>query len=70
MARAEQSILQSLSHETRQTFELKGQEFEKIPIERLLHEMSSRQKLIKKEKGMWYITNLGRTLISHSEHSE
>ena len=70
MARAEQSILHSLSHETRQTIELKGPEFEKVPIDRLLHEMSSRQKLIKKDKGMWCITNLGRTLINHSEHSE
>jgi len=70
MARAEQSILHSLSHKTRHTIELKGQEFEEVPIDRLLHEMSSRQKLIKKDKGMWCITNLGRTLINHSEHSE
>jgi len=70
MARAEQSILHSLSHETRQTIELKGQEFEKVPIDRLLHEMSSRQKLIKKDKGMWCITDLGRKLINHSKHSE
>jgi len=68
MARAEQSVLHSLSHKTRQTIELKGSEFEKVPIDRLLHEMSSRQKLIKKDKGMWRITNLGRTLINHSEH--
>ena len=70
MARAEQSILHSLSHGTRQTVELKEQEFEEVPIDRLLHEMSSRQKLIKKDKGMWCITDLGRTLINHSEHSE
>ena len=70
MARAEQSVLHSLSHETRQTIELKGLEFEKVPIDRLLHEMSSRQKLIKKDKGMWCITDLGRVLINYSEHSE
>ena len=70
MARAEKSILHSLSHETRQTIELKGQEFEKVPFDRLLHEMSARQKLIRKDKGMWSITDLGRTLINHSEHSE
>ena len=70
MARAEQSILHSLSNEKSQTVELKGQEFEEVPIDRLLHEMSSRQKLIKKDKVMWCITNLGRTLINHSEHSE
>ena len=70
MARAEQSVLHSLNHDKRQTIELKGKEFEEVPIDRLLHEMSSRQKLIKKDKGMWCITNLGRTLINHSEHSE
>ena len=70
MARAEQSILHSLSHESRQTIELEEQEFEKVPIDRLLHEMSSRQKLIKKDKGMWRITDMGRALINHSEHSE
>ena len=70
MARAEQSVLHSLNHDKRQTIELKGKEFEEVPIDRLLHEMSSRQKLIKKDKGMWCITNLGRTLINHSERSE
>ena len=70
MAKAEQSILHSLSHETRQTIELKGPAFEKVPIDRLLNEMSSRQKLIKKDKGIWCITDLGKTLINHFEHSE
>ena len=70
MARAEQSVLHSLSNETRQNIDLKGQEFEKVPIDRLLHEMSSRQRLIKKDKGMWCITDLGRILINHSEHSK
>jgi len=70
MARAEQSILHRLNHKTRQTIELKGQEFEEVSIDRLLHEMSSRQKLIKKDKGMWCITDLGRTLFNHSELSE
>ena len=70
MAIAEKSILYSLKHESKQTIELKGQEFEDVPIDILLHEMSLRQKLIKKDKGMWCITDLGRTLINHSEHSE
>ena len=70
MARAEKSILRSLRHESKQTIVLEGPEFEKVPIDRLLNEMSSRQKLIKKDKGMWRITDLGRTLINHSEHSE
>ena len=70
MARAEQLILHSLCHETRQTIKLNGHEFEKVPIGRLLHEMSSRQKLIKKDKKMWCITDLGRLLINQFEHSE
>jgi len=70
MAIAEKSILHSLSHESKQTIGLEGQEFDEVPFDRLLHEMSSRQKLIKKDKGMWCITDLGRTLINHSEHSE
>ena len=70
MAIAEKSILYSLKHESKQTIELKGQEFEEVPIDRLLHEMSLRQKLIKKDKGMWCITDLGRTLINHYERSE
>ena len=70
MAIAEKSILHSLSHESKQTIRLEGPEFEKVPIDRLLNEMSSRQNLIKKDKGMWIITDLGRTLINHSEHSE
>ena len=70
MAIAEKSILYSLKHESKQTIGLKGPEFEKVPIDRLLNEMSSRQKLIKKDKGMWLITDLGRTLVNHSERSE
>ena len=70
MAIAEKSILYSLKHESKQTIELKGQEFEDVPIDILLHEMSLRQKLIKKDKGMWCITDLGRTLINHYERSE
>ena len=70
MAIAEKSILYSLKHESKQTIELKGQKFEEVPIDRLLHEMSLRQKLIKKDKGMWCITDLGGTLINHYERSE
>ena len=50
MARAEKSILHSLVNETNEAIELKELEFKKIPIDRLLHEMSSRQKLIEKVK--------------------
>ena len=70
MAIAEKSILYSLKNQAKQTIGLEGPEFEKVPIDRLLNEMSSRQKLIKKDKGMWLITELGRTLVNHSEHSE
>ena len=70
MARAEQSILHSLTRKGRKTIELKEPEFGKVPVDRLLHEMSFRQKLIEKDKGMWRITDLGRKLKNHSEHSE
>ena len=70
MARAEQSILHSLKYEKNESIELEDPEFEKVPIDRLLHEMSSRQKLIEKDKGIWRITDLGRILINQTEHSE
>jgi len=70
MAKAEKSILHSLKHNSKQNIVLEWPEFEKVSIDRLLIEMSSRQKLIKKDKGMWCITDLGKTLINHSERSE
>ena len=70
MARAEKSILHSLIQHTGETIELIEPEFEKIPLDRLLNEMSSRQKLIEKVKGIWRITDLGRILVNHSVHSE
>ena len=70
MARAEKSILSSLNQGTMKSIELKEPEFENVPIDRLLREMSSRQMLIEKNKGIWRITDLGRLLINHSEHSE
>ena len=70
MARAEKSILHSLIHHIGETIKLIEPEFEKVPLDRLLSEMSSRQKLIEKVKGIWRITDLGRTLIKHSVNSE
>ena len=70
MARAEKSILHNLILDSGETIELMEPEFEKVPLDRLLNEMSSRQKLIEKVKGVWRITDLGRTLINHSVHSE
>ncbi|MDC0188479.1 hypothetical protein OAJ61_01625 [bacterium] len=70
MARAEKSILHSLIHDTCENIELIEPEFEKVPLDRLLNEMSTRQKLIEKVKGIWRITDLGRTLINHSVRSE
>ena len=67
MARAEKSILQSLNNDKRKVIELKEPEFKKVPTDRLLHEMSSRQKLIEKDKGIWRITDLGKILINHAE---
>ena len=70
MARAEQSVLNSLKHETKEIIKLKEPEFDNLPTDRLLHEMAIRQKLIKKDNGVWIITDLGRTLITRSENSE
>ena len=70
MARAEQSVLNSLKHETKEIIKLKEPEFDNLPTDRLLHEMAIRQKLIKKDNGVWIITDLGRTLINRSENSE
>jgi hypothetical protein len=70
MARAEKSILNSLSRETKEIIKLKDPEFDKLSIDRLLHEMYNRQKLIEKDKGIWRITSLGRKLITHSKNSE
>ena len=70
MARAEKSILHSLIHHIGETIKLIEPEFEKVPLDRLINEMSSRQKLIEKVKGIWRITDLGRTLIKHSVNSE
>ncbi len=70
MARAEKSILHSLIYDKCKTIELIEPEFEKIPLDRLINEMSSRQKLIEKVNGIWQITDLGRTLINHSVHLE
>ena len=67
---AEQSVLNSLTHREREIIQLEEPEFEKVSVDRLLHEMSFRQKLIEKDKGMWRITDLGRTLLGHSQHSE
>ncbi len=70
MARAEKSILNSLSRETKEVIKLKDPEFDKLSIDRLLNEMYNRQKLIEKDKGIWRITSLGRKLITHSKNSE
>ena len=70
MARAEQSVLNSLKHEPKEIIKLKEPEFDNLPTDRLLHEMAIRQKLIKKDNGVWIITDLGRTLITRSENSE
>ena len=70
MARAEKSILLSLINDTGVNIELIEPEFEKVPLDRLINEMSSRQKLIEKVEGIWRITDLGRILINHSLNSE
>jgi hypothetical protein len=70
MAKAEQAVLQKLEDGPKQTDDLNLEQSAIIPLERLLHEMNSRQKLIQKNGDVWSITHLGLTLINHSECSE
>jgi len=49
---------------------LSFEQFAKISLNRLLHEMSSRQQLIKQEGDTWSITETGRICLTNSERSE
>jgi hypothetical protein len=49
---------------------LSFEQFAKISLNRLLHEMSSRQQLIKQEGDTWSITETGRICLNHTERSE
>ena len=70
MAQAEHAILRCLKEEAKQTSDLKLNNIANISPERLLHEMSSRQKLIRKNGELWCITELGQNCLKNSERSD
>ena len=70
MAQAEQLVLFRLKDGTKQEINLSFKQFSKIALNRLLHEMSSRQQLIKQEGDTWSITETGRICLNHTERSE
>ena len=70
MAHAEELVLLLLKDGAKQTIDLSFELFAKISLNRLLHEMSSRQKLITQEGGAWSITETGRICLTNSERSE
>ena len=70
MAQAEQLVLLCLKDGAKQAIDLSFEQFAKISLNRLLHEMSSRQQLIKQEGDTWSITETGRICLNHTERSE
>ena len=68
MARAEHLVLNSLLGGSKNLMQLEN--LAPVSIERLLHEMGTRQNLIYKEGNKWRITNLGEELIRFYERSE
>ena len=69
MAQAEFTVLHCLKDDAKQTSDLKLKNIADISPERLLHEMSSRQKLICKDGKLWKITELGLRCLNNSERS-
>ena len=69
MMQAEDAVLSCLKDEAKQTSDLQLANIANISSERLLHEMSSRQKLICKDGELWKITELGLSCLNNSEHS-
>jgi len=68
MAKAERVILNSLRSGSKYKSQLS--KLTPVSLERLLHEMCSRQHLIKKDGKMWRITKTGVGLLNFSERSE
>ena len=67
MAQAERMVLTSLAIGPKHTSELS--KLTQVSIDRLLHEMGSRQHLIKKDGKIWRITKTGIGLLNFSERS-
>jgi len=70
MGQAEQLVLLRLKDGAKQVIDLSFEQFAKISLNRLLHEMSSRQQLIKQEGDTWSITETGRICLNNSKRSE
>jgi len=65
MAQAEQLVLKCLEDGSKQTIDFNIKQIDRIFLDRLLHEMSSRQELIKQEDDTWSITKRGRVFLHH-----
>jgi len=70
MAQAERTVLLCVKDGAKQLRDLNLKNIANISSERLLHEMSSRQKLIRKNAELWNITELGLNFLNNSERSE
>ena len=70
MAKAEHKVLCCLAECAMRSSDLNLTIIANIAAERLLHEMSSRQKLIRKNGELWNITELGLNCLNNSERSE
>jgi hypothetical protein len=70
MAQAERTVLLCVKDGPKQVRDMNLKNIAKISLERLLHEMSSRQKLIQKNTELWNITELGLNFLNNSERSE
>ncbi len=67
MAQAEKIVLSCLKEKAKRTSELKINNIPNISADRLLHEMGSRQKLIRKIGEFWNITELGLICLENYE---
>ena len=69
MAQAERTVLLCVKDGEKHLSDFNLKTLDKISSERLLHEMSSRQKLIRKNAELWNITELGLNCLNNSERS-
>ena len=70
MAQAERMVLLCVKDGAKQLSDLNLTHISNTSVERLFHEMSSRQKLIEKNDDLWSITELGLNFLNNSERSE
>ena len=70
MAQAERMVLLCVKDGAKQLCDLNLKNISNISSERLLHEMSLHQKLIRKNADLWNITELGLNFLNNSERSE